>query len=84
MVILCTSLQAETELTFALNNTPAGHVSNRRRILVYLIPIRLILHQVRMTMNQVRFPITMNQVRFPITMNQVRFPITMNQVRFPR
>ena len=44
-------MQAELELSSALSNTPGGHVSNRRRILVYLIPIRLVLHQVMVSLS---------------------------------
>eukprot|EP00290_Baffinella_frigidus_P012367 CAMPEP_0180162356 /NCGR_PEP_ID=MMETSP0986-20121125/29173_1 /TAXON_ID=697907 /ORGANISM="non described non described, Strain CCMP2293" /LENGTH=404 /DNA_ID=CAMNT_0022112821 /DNA_START=62 /DNA_END=1276 /DNA_ORIENTATION=- len=39
--------QAEQDLSFAFNNCPQGHVANRRRILSYLVPVRLLLHQAK-------------------------------------
>jgi hypothetical protein len=38
--------KAESELSFAFNNTPPAHVHNRRVILCSLIPVRLMLYQV--------------------------------------
>jgi hypothetical protein len=39
--------EAEKDLTFAFNNTPQSNTTNRRLILSYLVPVRLLLHQNR-------------------------------------
>ena len=39
--------EAEKDLAFAFNNCPAAYASNRRLILSYLVPVRLLLHQNR-------------------------------------
>lgn len=39
--------EAEKDLTFSFNNCPQSHVSNRRLLLSYLVPVRLLLHQQR-------------------------------------
>ncbi len=39
--------QAEKELAACFNNCPARHLANRRLVLTYLVPVRLILHQNR-------------------------------------
>lgn len=40
-------VEAEAALTFAFRNTPAAQVSRRRQILIYLIPVKMLLYQVR-------------------------------------
>mmetsp|Transcript_36003 Transcript_36003/g.88595 ORF Transcript_36003/g.88595 Transcript_36003/m.88595 type:complete len:404 (+) Transcript_36003:126-1337(+) len=37
--------QAEQDLSFAFNNIPVQHVHNRRIVLMYLIPVRMLLYQ---------------------------------------
>mmetsp|Transcript_34614 Transcript_34614/g.81117 ORF Transcript_34614/g.81117 Transcript_34614/m.81117 type:complete len:407 (+) Transcript_34614:15-1235(+) len=37
--------KAEADLSFAFNNTPPAHAHNRRVVLCYLIPVRLLLYQ---------------------------------------
>jgi hypothetical protein len=39
--------EAEKDLTFSFNNTPQSNTTNRRLILSYLVPVRLLLHQSR-------------------------------------